>query len=128
MLERDVLKELFGVPDYICLFHTLKTFSGRITADRMGSSNSSKRQEVLKLLQGLVYSSSDADYSEKYEKFCAIVPKRVLEYFNDNWHPIKEEWTVYSISKGNLKNQKNNRLESINNKINAVSRVTQTLL
>ena len=27
LLERDVLKEMFGVPVYICLFHTLKRSS-----------------------------------------------------------------------------------------------------
>ena len=45
----------------------------------------------------------------------------VLQYFNDNWHPIKAQWTMeMKYATGNFLNSTNNRLECINGKLKSV--------
>lgn len=124
LLERDLLKEIFKVPVYI---YTLKIFSREITKERIGKSLLT-RQEILKMLEALAYSPSEEVYAAKYSEFSTKAPKKVLEYYNENWHPIKNEWTVFSMACGNLSNRTNNRMESINNKIKQVVPKRSTLV
>lgn len=118
LLKRDVLKEIFlGVPVYICRFHTLRTFKRGISTKIAGT----KKVECLKLLERMVYSSSEEEYNKLYAQFREIAPDQVLHYFvKKNWHEIREDWTAYSMTNGNLKNMTNNRLESMNEKIKQV--------
>lgn len=65
----------------------------------------------------MVYSESEEIFQELYKKLLLIGTPALLTYFNNHWLGIRDEWTYYSMSKGNLRNYTNNRLESINAKI-----------
>ena len=91
-VERDVLKEKF--PDaqvLICLFHVLKTFRREITAEKLGVTTA-ERNLVLEIIQKMVYAKNEDEYSVLYSELAETNLKSVIEYFNTNWHPIKEEW------------------------------------
>lgn len=128
LLERDVLKEMFvNVPVYICLFHTFRTFSRQITPEHMRISREEKNLS-LRILQQLAYSGSEEQYQERYATFCESVPLSVIEYFQKNWHPIRDEWTCYSMVHGNLQNRTNNRLEATNSTIKQVIQKNSSLV
>lgn len=117
LLEREVLKELFPhTVTYICVWHTLKTFSRQITVDKM-KITSSERNLSLEFLSKLLYSKTPEHYDEIYSSFCESVPESVVEYFDKNWNPIKTEWTVHNMTVGNAGHITNNKLENVNGKI-----------
>ncbi|XP_074112357.1 uncharacterized protein LOC141536039 [Cotesia typhae] len=117
LTERSVIADLFpGVPTYLCLFHTLRTFGRTVSIKEMGIS-SAECTTSLELLEKLAKSTSEITYNSIYQEFQQAVPSNVLEYFNLNWHPIRAEWTKYSMVHCNLGNMTNNRLESLNSKI-----------
>ena len=60
-------------------------------------------------------------YSVLYSELAETNLKSVIEYFNTNWHPIKEEW-VECLKSNNItfQNRTNNRIECINQKLKAV--------
>ena len=48
-------------------------------------------------------------------------PKNVVEYFDHNWHPLKDEWVLgLKAECGSFLNMTNNRLGSINEKLKQV--------
>ncbi|XP_036335427.1 protein FAR-RED IMPAIRED RESPONSE 1-like [Rhagoletis pomonella] len=127
---RKVIKKIFydsekgtSPPVYICLFHTLQTFRRNIT-------NISKEEmvKILTFVQRLAYSESKEEYDKVYKEFRKEVPSDVLDYYNDNWHGIIEEWVVFSMVEGNLMNRTNNRVESINQKLKQVIQKRSSLL
>lgn len=120
-VERDVLKEKF--PDtqvLICLFHVLKTFRREITVDKLGVTTA-ERNLVLEIIQKMVYAKNEDEYSILHSELAETNLKSVTEYFDTNWHPIKEEW-VECLKSNNItfKNCTNNRIECINQKLKAV--------
>jgi zinc finger SWIM domain-containing protein 3 len=119
--ERHVIKEL--LPDtsvLICLFHTLRTFRREITCEKMGIT-SGQRTTCLDTIQQMAYCSSQEQYDTLYSQFDKTCPKKVVEYFNDNWHTIKDEWVLgFKATSGSFLNMTNNRLESINGKLKQV--------
>lgn len=49
------------------------------------------------------------------------VPPSVIQYFNDHWHPIWQQWVMgMKYSSGNFLNGTNNRLECIIQKLKSV--------
>ena len=119
--QRDVLARRFPLAALqICLFHTFRSFRREITTEKMGIT-SGQRNLSLELLQQLAYCTSAEKYQEIYFRLCNSVPSTVLEYFNKNWHPIKEQWTMgMKYNSGNFLNTTNNRLESLNAKLKSV--------
>ena len=119
--ERDVLKQKFpGSSILICLFHTLRTIRREITCEKLGIT-SAQRITALEFIQKLTYAHTEEEYQALYNKFCTAVPKQVLEYFNNNWHSIRNEWVVgIKACCGSFLNTTNNRLESINAKLKQV--------
>ena len=120
-VERDVLKEKF--PDtqvLICLFHVLKTFRREITVEKLGVTTA-ERNLALEIIQKMVYAKNEDEYSVLYSELAETNLKSVIEYFNTNWHPIKEEW-VECLESNNItfQNRTNNRIECINQKLKAV--------
>lgn len=67
-----------------------------------------------------MYASSEENYNDFYLELNLLCLDQLLEYFNVNWHNIKEDWSLYSLMKNNLGNTTNNRLESINAKLKQV--------
>jgi zinc finger SWIM domain-containing protein 3 len=121
LTQRDVLAQAFPSANLlICLFHTFRSFRREITAERMGIT-SGQRVMCLEILQQLAYSTSEIKYQEIYSRFCDIAPPTVCEYFNNNWHPIRQQWVMGMIyTTGNFLNRTNNRLESLNAKLKSV--------
>jgi len=121
MAERNVLAE--KIPNavlLICLFHTLRTFCHEITTDKMGI-NAAQRVTVLEIFSKLAYAKDEEDYSRYYQQLTETKLKRVIEYFDNNWHEIREQWVEgFKRESCNYLNSTNNRLESINQKIKSV--------
>ncbi|CAD6241459.1 GSCOCG00012624001-RA-CDS, partial [Cotesia congregata] len=116
LTERKALKELFpNASTQICRFHVLKIFSTHITTKIMNISNEEK-DFCLSLLSKIVYSNSEEEYNEYYEKLVEKAPVQVVEYFNSNWNDNREEWCTY-LMVNNLGNNSNNRVESMNGKM-----------
>lgn len=59
-----------------------------------------------------IKSESQEDYLRIYNKFCEEAPKSFIDYYNENWHNIRNEWTKYNVKA--FGNYTNNRCESIN--------------
>lgn len=128
LTERSVIEEILpGIPMYICLFHSLRTFGREISREKRNIS-SEERLTALSLMSQLAKSSSADAYDKIYSEFCQTVPAAVKEYFDLNWHLIRDEWTVYSMCHGNLGNTTNNRLESLNGKLGISLRKNSTLV
>lgn len=92
--EREIIKEV--LPDtsvLICLFHTLRTFRRELTCERMGIT-SGQRSTCLEMVQQLAYCTSQEQYTDLYSRLQSDCPRKVLEYFNENWHPIRGEWVL----------------------------------
>ena len=121
MTERRTLSELF--PDatlQLCLFHTLRSFKREFSMEKMGL-RSGMRDTVLNILAGTAHAKSSVVYEEQYSMLQSLQLPPVIEYFDKNWMPIKEEWaSCYKNSKFTLGEQTNNRLESMNGKIKSV--------
>lgn len=61
--------------------------------------NIGQRTLCLQILQKIVFSKSADEYELNYEELKQTKINSVMEYFNKNWHPIKNEWVVYFQSK-----------------------------
>ena len=98
----------------------LRSFRREISCEKMGIT-SGQRQLSLELLQKLAYAYSEDQYKNLYEELQVCTPKVVFKYFEENWHPIKQEWVLhYKAMSGSFLNSTNNRLESINCKLKQV--------
>ena len=119
--ERSVFSEEFsGSTLQLCLFHVLRSFRREITCDKLGL-RPGERDYVLELLTKLVYSSSEEEYEKHYAEFLKSSPQSVIQYYNANWHSIKDEWVeCYKLLSFTLGEKTNNRLESINDKLKSV--------
>ena len=80
-----------------------------------------QRTYALEMFQKLAYSRSVDEYDGYYTDFISSAPRSVVSYFDNNWHPIREQWVMFmKCLSGNFLNDTNNRLESINQKIKFV--------
>ena len=115
MTERNVIKsEMPQVSLQICLFHVLRTFGREITGEKMGIS-SGEKSTILRQIQDIAYARNEATYLEKYQELCDITndKQKVRQYYDSNWHSIREEWVEGLKSKQmNLGTRTNNRVES----------------
>lgn len=119
--ERQILAK--GFPNarlLICLFHTFRTFQREVSTDKMGIS-ASQRNLCLELLQQMAYSTSEEKYMALYLRFKDSASLPVIEYFDEHWHKIRNEWALgMKYSTGNFLNGTNNRVESLNVKLKSV--------
>lgn len=124
--ERGVLSEVFpGTPLHICRFHTLQIFNRYLLGKNLTNEVRNKCRE---LLRKLVYSHSEENYFEIYTEFCKEAPQIITDYFVQNWHDIRNQWTDYGMTSKNLGNLTNNRLESLNGKLKAMIKKLNSLL
>ena len=102
----------------LCLFHSLRNFRREIFKFQLKEG----LQVVLKeLFQSMCYAKNDKEYESLYILFQDSAPEEVFEYFNVNWHPIKEQWVMgLAFGFGKLLNTTNNRVESFNSKLKSV--------
>ena len=126
MADKDfVEREAFAAsfPDakiHVCLFHTLRTFRREVTTDKM-SISPAQRDRCLEMLQQLAYASSEENYMKLYNDFVQAAPMSVRQYFDRNWHDIRDQWVRGLMCETmNFGNTTNNRLESLNQKVKSV--------
>jgi len=119
--ERRLLKDNFPNANVlICIFHAMRTFNREISTNKLNITVS-QRQTALDILQKMVYSRDTATYNTLYEDLLKNCPLTIIEYFNKNWHDIKDEWTLGpKFQQSNFLNTTNNRLESLNGKIKSL--------
>lgn len=117
LTERAVLRKIFpNAQLFLCKFHTLRSFKREITPSNM-ETKPEIVQKVLEILNVMVHTKEESRFDEYYNKFCEIAPPKAREYYDKNWHPIKEEWAtcfMLILTKGNFTN---NRTESMNSHI-----------
>ena len=91
MIERNVFREQTPQSKLlICLFHTLRTMRREVSCEKLGISLG-ERSMCLEILVKMAYARSEEDYSKLYDDL-KNAPQRVVEYFDDNWHAIRQEW------------------------------------
>lgn len=115
--ERAILAKSLPNASLLCLFHTFRTFRREISTDKMGISTG-QRNVCLELLQQMAYSPSEEKYIAIYSRFKDSAPLAAIEYFDEQWHQIRNEWALgMKYSTGNFLNGTNHRLESLNAKL-----------
>lgn len=127
LLERDVVRDCFPSANVlICVFHSLRTFNREITCDKLAITPG-QRDSAKEIFQKMVYADSEAEYNRLYEEI-KMMPRSLVKYFDDNWHSIKNEWTLSeNYMQSNFLNVTNNRIESLNQKIKSVVKRYSTL-
>ena len=104
----------------ICLFHTLRSMRREVTCDKLGL-HPGERDNALEILTKLTYSKSEANYLQNYECLLDSRLQSVIDYYNDNWHPIRHQWVeCFKGANFTAGERTNNRLESINAKVKSV--------
>ena len=77
-----------------------------------------EKNACLEYITKMAYSTSETEYNTVHKQFVETAPKSCAKYFEDNWHPIREEWVMgFMFTTGNFLNRTNNRLESLNQKL-----------
>ena len=100
----------------ICLFHILRSFRREVTLEKMGIT-SGQRNLCLEIMQQMAYAHDKDEYMDLYHNFQVNAPCSVLNYFNEQWHSIRDQWSMgLKYTTGNFFNTTSNRLESINAK------------
>lgn len=78
----------------------------------------SERTVILQLLQEMVYTASEAQFLEKKSKIITHASANILDYLNNHWFSIHDEWCPRIGTKTlNFMNTINNWLEGINAKL-----------
>ena len=62
-----------------------------ISCEKLGISQS-ERVMSLELLSKMAYAQSEEAYLQIYNELTQCAPKGVLDYFNQNWNSIRNEW------------------------------------
>ncbi|KAG4066267.1 hypothetical protein HA402_000491 [Bradysia odoriphaga] len=124
--DRSICQEMFPHAELqICLFNVLRIFNREITAAKRNISAVQRVQalQILeKILEKLVYARSHEDYNDFYQQLLDLGLDEVTKYFDNNWHNIREEWTLFGRNQhSNYLNDTNNRSESLNQKIKMIS-------
>ncbi|XP_040079462.1 zinc finger SWIM domain-containing protein 1-like [Ixodes scapularis] len=116
--ERSVVKQLFPSSAlHICSFHTLQAFRREVSVMKLGVTRV-EQETALDILQRMVYAKSEEEYQELYALLQTSAARAVVEYFDDNWHTIHEEWVMgRKWLCGNFFNATNNRAENMNSKL-----------
>ncbi|KAH0821101.1 hypothetical protein GEV33_001690 [Tenebrio molitor] len=67
--------------------------SREITCEKMGISQAD-RNKSLENFQKMVYAKTEGEFEQLHNLLNISAPKRVIEYFDKNWYPIKDEWSM----------------------------------
>ena len=118
--ERLVFKtEMPEITMQICLFHVLRSFAREITTEKSNITSEQKKR-LLEILQQIAYAQTENEYNAKHEQLKEF-GRSVEIYFDQNWHPIREEWCeTYKRQSFNFCTRTNNRIESMFQKIKSV--------
>lgn len=98
----------------------LQIFQREITTKKRDIT-AEQRTQIQDILRAMVYAQSETKYVHLYEKLKGLICRKVNEYFDANWHSIRDQWVAYYCNQfRNYEERTNNRLESFNQKIKAV--------
>jgi len=104
----------------LCMFHVLQTFRREITAEKR-KMNRINCKRAIEVLTDMVYAVSEKQYFELYNELVKMDEILLMEYFNDNWHNIREMWILGLRDKhAHFFNRTNNRTEAFNGKIQSL--------
>ena len=82
---------------------------------------SAERLRVLEILSSLAHCKSEGEYEKHLDELKQTNFRSVIDYFMENWHPIREQWVACFKDKHlNLGETTNNRLESTFSKFKSV--------
>ena len=82
---------------------------------------SGQRNLCLEIMQQMAYAHDEDENVDLYHNFQVNAPCAVLNYFNEQWHSIRDQWSMgLKYTTGNFFSTTNNRLESINAKLKSV--------
>jgi len=128
MKERNVIRTVFpNAALTICLFHTLRTFNREVTSEKRNITPK-QRDDIKQIFQNLAYCKTQLEYDSMYHHLQAMAPESIMEYYNKNWHAIRNEWVIgMTLNTGNFMNKTNNRLEGFNGKLKSVISTFSTL-
>jgi len=62
--------------------------------EKMGST-CRERDLLLELLSEISYGKSEAEYFEAYKDFLEVNVRTAIDYFEKNWHPIRNQWAAF---------------------------------
>ena len=68
------------------------SFRREISTEKMGIT-SGQRCMCLERLQQMACSLSEK-YMDIYLEFISCAPSIAVEYFDENWHPMRKQWTM----------------------------------
>lgn len=103
-----------------CIFVHFRSFSREISTQKLGITIG-QRLLALELLNKIAYACSEEQYHTLHEQFTTSVATTILEYYQANWHNIREEWVLgLKLSSGSFMNNTNNRLERLNGQLKVV--------
>lgn len=112
----------------LCLFHVIRNFEREITTVKRNI-NDIEKKRVLAILMDMVYANSEEKYDNLYSELKSLNLIGVISYFDSNWHPIRDEWTMFGRNQyANYLNTTSNRVESLNQKIKFIVEKNSTLV
>lgn len=126
--EREVIKNsLPNAKLLICVFHTQKSFNREVTTEKVGIT-SGQRDTAKLIIRKMIYSANEEEYMSLYERLKVETPISVQNYFDKNWHSIREEWSFCgNFLQMSFLNTTNNRLENLNGKIKTIVKTFSTM-
>lgn len=104
---------------HLCVFHIQQIFQRQISVKDMNIDMNTKKN-ALNILTGMIYAKNQAEYDRLYGDLQLLNSPKILEYFNNHWHPEewRKMWVGYYVNKLNhFQNRTNNRVESFNQKL-----------
>lgn len=108
------------VEHHLCVFHVFQIFEREITTAKR-SITTEQKTRIHAILRAMVYAESETRYVELYDKLRRLNCQKVNEYFDANWHNIRNQWVGFYVNQyRHYENRTNNRLESFNQKIKLV--------
>ena len=94
MVERNVFKkEMPHIRLQLCLFHVKRNFKREITSSAY-TITQEERLRSLKAIEDMIHARDEVQYLERRDIFRQTCPSNVNDYFEKNWHPIREQWVV----------------------------------
>lgn len=104
----------------LCIFHVIQIFEREVTTKKRNIDIEQKNR-IHGILRAMVYADSEARYMYLYTKFKQMNCPEMHQYFDDNWHNIRQRWVgCYVKHFLHFGNRTNNRLESFNHQIKSI--------
>ncbi|XP_055955235.1 zinc finger SWIM domain-containing protein 1 isoform X2 [Patella vulgata] len=118
--ERGIYSEKFPAAKLqLCLFHVLRSMKREINCEKMGIRVEEKNL-CIELIQKLAYSTNEEEYEINRQAIVQTNIQPVIDYINNSWHDIRDQWVIGLKNSCHYSNNTSNRVESINQKIKQV--------